>query len=510
MKKLLVLFLSLFFVFALNTFGQITNLQVTGVSADFTIASGDVISWSYDVPNPGDTTFLNFWIDANNNKILDSNDVDWTYFSQIDGDSKGQNGPPDIDGLVNGHVSFQQKVGLAPGHYILSFVNNGSIISIPGTITPLEAVAYTISGHVNIPADFSKENIMLELQSTSQGGTFWSALTDANGDFTISMDSDTSGNPWKLTISNAFIFKSSTISPQDIRFTIDPGIASQYANNDFSITNASASISGVVKDEDGNPVVHANIYINNNNGNFESNANSDNEGNYYIGLSSKDLPMTNLNIGSWIDSSYMQFNYNLPSIKMGDNLTHNIYLFKINSTIKGRLTFNGKGPGSMDIFASCTDTGFIRTTSNDSGYFEFMISDKIKNYILYPGYIPQGYINDSIVVHSGDSTASLNLKTITAVKNDYLSTPKKYSLLQNYPNPFNPSTAIKYQIPNSSFVSLKVYDILGNEVETLVNEIKTAGSYEVKFNGSNLSSGIYFYQLKTNNYIATKKLLLLK
>ena len=104
----------------------------------------------------------------------------------------------------------------------------------------------------------------------------------------------------------------------------------------------------------------------------------------------------------------------------------------------------------------------------------------------------------------------MNLKTITAVKNDYLSTPKKYSLLQNYPNPFNPSTAIKYQIPNSSFVSLKVYDILGNEVETLVNEIKTAGSYEVKFNGSNLSSGIYFYQLKTNNYIATKKFMLFK
>ncbi len=510
MKKLFVLFLSLFFGFTINTFGQITNLQVTGASADFTIASGDVISWSYDVPNPGDTTFLNFWIDANNNKILDSKDVDWTYFTQTDGDSRGQNGPPDIDGLANGHVSFQQKVGLAPGHYILTFENNGTIISIPGTVTPLASVAYTISGHVNVPTDISKENIMLELQSNSGGGTFWSALTDANGDFTISMDSDTSGNPRKLSISNGFIFKSATISPENIRFNIDPDRAIQYANNDFTITNSSASISGVVKDEDGNPVVNANIYINNNNGGFESNANSDFEGKYYIGLSSMDLPMTNLNIGSWIDSSYMQFNYNLPSINMGDNLIHNIYLLKINSTIKGRLTFNGKGPGTMDIFASCADIGFIRTTTNDSGYFEFRISDKIKNYTICPSYIPYGYINDSIVVHSGDTTASLNLKTITAVKNDYLSAPKKYSLLQNYPNPFNPSTAIKYQIPNSSFVSLKVYDILGNEVESLVNETKAAGSYEVKFNGSNLSSGIYFYQLKTNKFTSTKKLMLLK
>jgi hypothetical protein len=88
--------------------------------------------------------------------------------------------------------------------------------------------------------------------------------------------------------------------------------------------------------------------------------------------------------------------------------------------------------------------------------------------------------------------------------------PEKFSLEQNYPNPFNPSTKIEFTIPQSSFVNLKVYNILGKEVSNLVNEEKPAGSYEVKFNGSNLSSGIYFYTLKTGSYIQTKKLILLK
>lgn len=98
------------------------------------------------------------------------------------------------------------------------------------------------------------------------------------------------------------------------------------------------------------------------------------------------------------------------------------------------------------------------------------------------------------------------------------SMPSKYSLEQNYPNPFNPSTTIRYSIPNvissetnqSQLVTLKVFDILGNEVVTLVNEEKPAGTYEVKFNAAELSSGIYFYALLTGSFVETKKMILLK
>ena len=88
--------------------------------------------------------------------------------------------------------------------------------------------------------------------------------------------------------------------------------------------------------------------------------------------------------------------------------------------------------------------------------------------------------------------------------------PIEFSLEQNYPNPFNPVTSIHYVVGSQSYVTLKVYDVLGNEVATLVNEQKPAGSYEVEFDGAELPSGIYFYQLKAGSYIETKKMILLK
>jgi hypothetical protein len=85
-----------------------------------------------------------------------------------------------------------------------------------------------------------------------------------------------------------------------------------------------------------------------------------------------------------------------------------------------------------------------------------------------------------------------------------------YSLNQNYPNPFNPSTTITYQVPENSFVSIKVYDLLGKEVASLVNEEKSAGNYELRFDASKLSSGFYLYTMKAGNFVETKKMLLMK
>jgi hypothetical protein len=88
--------------------------------------------------------------------------------------------------------------------------------------------------------------------------------------------------------------------------------------------------------------------------------------------------------------------------------------------------------------------------------------------------------------------------------------PTEFALQQNYPNPFNPTTQIGFTLPVSGFTTLKIYDVVGNEVAILMNETKEAGRYTVPFNGTNLSSGIYFYRLKVNNFTATKKLVLMK
>ena len=85
-----------------------------------------------------------------------------------------------------------------------------------------------------------------------------------------------------------------------------------------------------------------------------------------------------------------------------------------------------------------------------------------------------------------------------------------FVLSQNYPNPFNPATVISFEIPSRNFVELKIYDLLGREITSLVNEEKDAGKYSIRFNGNDLASGIYFYKLTAGNYSQTKKLILMK
>ena len=88
--------------------------------------------------------------------------------------------------------------------------------------------------------------------------------------------------------------------------------------------------------------------------------------------------------------------------------------------------------------------------------------------------------------------------------------PKEFKLEQNFPNPFNPTTTIQYQLPQDARVTLKIYDILGSEVATLVNEEQEAGYKEVQFTGSNIASGMYVYRLQAGEYISVKKMLMVK
>jgi hypothetical protein len=103
---------------------------------------------------------------------------------------------------------------------------------------------------------------------------------------------------------------------------------------------------------------------------------------------------------------------------------------------------------------------------------------------------------------------------VTGVESNYGGVAESYSLSQNFPNPFNPSTTIKYSVPKLSFLTIKLYDLLGCEVATLVNEEKPAGNFELRWNAASaaggLPSGVYFYQLKAGSYVETKKMILLR
>ena len=126
------------------------------------------------------------------------------------------------------------------------------------------------------------------------------------------------------------------------------------------------------------------------------------------------------------------------------------------------------------------------------------------------------YLSES-VLQNWDGAAWVNniratgyiWKLITDVEDDELLV-NEFKLYNNYPNPFNPSTKIKFNVPSISDVTIRIYDVLGNEIETLVNQEKTAGTYEVEFNSEGISSGIYLYKITAGDFTQTKMIILMK
>lgn len=231
------------------------------------------------------------------------------------------------------------------------------------------------------------------------------------------------------------------------------------------------------------------------------------------------------NGNSWIhipmDSIQSSFNLNFINSQVGliIPILGNIFY----KTYDGGNTWNKYHRSSeyliLNSYFSNENTGYAVTSSY---YYEGLIKTtnsginwNICSTFVFSNFMTYNiaFLNDNtgwIVGQNGliCKTTNAGLTFIALTNNDV---PKNYFLSQNYPNPFNPSTNIKYQIANNSFISLKIYDILGKEVTTLVNENLKPGEYETTFDGINLPSGIYFYSVYSDGkLINTKKMILLK
>jgi len=160
----------------------------------------------------------------------------------------------------------------------------------------------------------------------------------------------------------------------------------------------------------------------------------------------------------------------------------------------------GVWENSVRRFYSYIDLNYIENAFCELWFENNWVSGDDVILVEYPNGYTIGFITHILTVYYN----------VTGVNENTNYNPQIFRLEQNYPNPFNPSTRIRYEIPERSFVTLKVYDVLGNEIVTLVNEEKTAGSYEVKFNAANLPSAVYFYRLQTDSFVSSKKMLLLK
>jgi tartrate-resistant acid phosphatase type 5 len=155
---------------------------------------------------------------------------------------------------------------------------------------------------------------------------------------------------------------------------------------------------------------------------------------------------------------------------------------------------NGLGGANKYEFTTPIAGSIVRYNSD----WGAMKVSETQDELLFQFFTRTGILIDSYSIK--DTKVGINESNLIA----------DYKLFQNYPNPFNPTTTIMYKIPKTSFVELKIFDVLGRKVAMLINDNQTAGNYSVKFDGSGLSSGIYFYQLKADDFISTKKLILMK
>jgi len=220
---------------------------------------------------------------------------------------------------------------------------------------------------------------------------------------------------------------------------------------------------------------------------------------YYYG---KEIFMINNNVG--------YFSWNTSSFGVANRLSY---------TNNGGLNWNiistvGQGTENMYYFNAITGFGFRANTSTSSVIYK--TSNSGSN---WRNVVVQEYVNDIIFTSEliGFCVANYGvlLKTINGgepigIRNISNEIPNNFLLLQNYPNPFNPSTNINFSIPSNTFVTIRVFDISGKDISTLVNENLNAGSYKVDFDGSHYPSGVYYYKIETENFTETKKMILLK
>jgi subtilisin-like proprotein convertase family protein len=204
---------------------------------------------------------------------------------------------------------------------------------------------------------------------------------------------------------------------------------------------------------------------------------------------------------------------NSPTTKLS------IYLRAPNGTSKLLATGHGDYGDDNGYLTIFDDASTLVLSTGEAEFFS-----PWSNYVhadVTMGTFSSTTINGNWILTVYDSSTSEKAKlmgwglrpnNIINVGIDPISTeiPDVYNLYQNYPNPFNPVTNIKFEIPKTSLVKITVYDILGKEIQSILNENKEPGIYEVKFDGSKLSSGTYFYRIEAGNYTAFKKMILLK
>jgi hypothetical protein len=216
----------------------------------------------------------------------------------------------------------------------------------------------------------------------------------------------------------------------------------------------------------------------------------DNDGFLDMYVSNRQLYLNNGNSNNWIN--IMLFGTQSNTSAIGTKV-------RVKSIINGNPTWQMR-----EVFGQ-TSWGGQNSLNAEFGLGDATVIDSV--IIEWP--------SDTVDIYTDIAVNTFYIATegqdiVTSIKDKDYTIPEKFELGQNYPNPFNPTTIVRYSVPELSFVTIKVYDVLGGEIVTLVNEEKVVGSYEVDFNAAQLPSGIYFYRLQAGSFVETKKMVLMK
>jgi hypothetical protein len=492
---------------------QVTNLLINGSSTSFSMTSGDVITWSFNIPTGG-TAEAELWVDLNVNHAIDpGTDRKILSFTQTDGDTLGNQGPPDVDGVADGEVNLTFPLGLAPQHYVITFTHDGSGQSIWGEIQALASPAFSVSGTVHAPVGADVSYIVLEATNENiEGKPFWQGLTDANGDYTIEMGPDTGSNPWRIVLNQ--LPPPYTVTRRDTEVVINGDIT----GIDFYLWAAAAQVSGYIYDDLGDTLEYSSVYIvrmDTTSSNVVYGTQTDGSGRFWIGV-----PLDALTGQPWMIqqptmggsiTTHMLGAGSLPALTDGDSVVHDIVAYTVNSTIQGTIQIDGVPPGyPIELYATNRDSGqsFVYTNPG-TGAFSIPVSDKVYDYQLNPINFGGPYNWPNVTAHPGQTGVIYNITTL-GVDDGPGAAPRGFSLGQNYPNPFNPATTIPYALAERSDVLLTVYDVLGREVATLVNETQAAGAKTAVFDAAGLPSGVYTYRLVTKGFTDVKTMTVIR
>ncbi|MCX6150667.1 MAG: CHRD domain-containing protein [Ignavibacteriales bacterium] len=247
------------------------------------------------------------------------------------------------------------------------------------------------------------------------------------------------------------------------------------------------------------------------------------KGNLYVNIHSKAHGGGEIRGQVWLNEG-IAFIASLNSAQSGQSVSSlgsgTSWLSLVDDTLKFQITFAGLTSAYSSSHFHLGATGvnggvvhpiaFTDSTTNsfwaslDNSSLSALVNKNLYINIHTANY-PAGEIRGQVLPSTFESAHS-----VTFVSDENSSVISNYKLSQNYPNPFNPSTTINFSIPQNSFVTIKVYNNIGKEVTTLVNEQKPTGNYNVVFNGNNLASGVYFYRMIADGIVYTKKLMLLK